>query len=55
MTFSERDLREVREIINAIDVAPIERVVSTLVQVRDAGRRLFFLALGSALGIADVG
>ena len=39
MTFSERHLQEAREIIDAIDVAPIERMVSILLQVRDAGGR----------------
>jgi D-sedoheptulose 7-phosphate isomerase len=46
MTFSERHLQEAREIIDVIDVAPIERMVSILVQVRDAGGRLFFLGVG---------
>jgi hypothetical protein len=36
MTFAERHLREAREIIDAIDIALIERAVSILVQVRDA-------------------
>jgi D-sedoheptulose 7-phosphate isomerase len=50
MTFSERHLHEAREIIEAIDVAPIERMVSILVQVRDAGGRLFFLGVGGSAG-----
>ena len=50
MNFSERHLREAREIIDAIDVAPIERMVSILVQVRDAGGRLFFLGVGGSAG-----
>ena len=50
MTFSERHLQEAREIIDAIDVAPIERMVSILVQVRDAGGRLFFLGVGGSAG-----
>jgi D-sedoheptulose 7-phosphate isomerase len=50
MTFSERHLQETREIIDAIDVAPIERMVSILVQVRDAGGRLFFLGVGGSAG-----
>jgi D-sedoheptulose 7-phosphate isomerase len=50
MTFSERHLQEVREIIDAIDVAPIERMVSILVRIRDAGGRLFFLGVGGSAG-----
>src|SRR5436309_15455978 len=50
MTFAERHLQEAREIIDAIDVAPIERMVSILVQVRDAGGRLFFLGVGGSAG-----
>jgi hypothetical protein len=46
--FSERYLQEAREIIDTIDVAPIERMVSILVQVREASGRLFFLVLGVA-------
>src|SRR5271163_2332944 len=48
MTFSERYLQEAREIIDAIDVAPIERMVSILVQLKDAGGRLFFLGVGGS-------
>src|SRR6516225_3203727 len=50
MTFSERHLREAREIIEAIDVAPIERMVSILVEVRETGGRLFFLGVGGSAG-----
>jgi len=50
MTFSERYLQEAREIIDAIDVAPIERMVSILVQVRNGGGRLFFLGVGGSAG-----
>src|SRR5437764_387441 len=45
-----RYLQEAREIIDAIDVAPIEHMVSILVQVRDAGGRLFFLGVGGSAG-----
>src|SRR5215469_10692546 len=48
--FSERYLQEAREIIDAIDVAPIERMVSILVQVRKDGGRLFFLGVGGSAG-----
>src|SRR5258705_11189703 len=50
MVFSERHLQEAREIIDAIDVAPIERMVAILAQVRDAGGRLFFLGVGGSAG-----
>src|ERR1700758_4727508 len=50
MTFSERHLQEAREIIDAIDIAPIERMVSVLVQVRESGGRLFFLGVGGSAG-----
>ena len=50
MTFSERHLQEARQIIDAIDVAKIECVVAILVQLRDAGGRLFFLGVGGSAG-----
>jgi len=50
MTFSERHLQEARQIIDAIDVVTIERMVAILVQVRDAGGRLFFLGVGGSAG-----
>jgi len=50
MTFSERHLQEARQIIDAIDVAKIERMVAILVQLRDAGGRLFFLGVGGSAG-----
>src|ERR1700739_4485647 len=50
MTFSERHLHEVREIIGAIDVAPIECMVSILAKLRDTGGRLFFLGVGGSAG-----
>jgi D-sedoheptulose 7-phosphate isomerase len=50
MTFSERHLQEAREIIDAIDVAKIECMVAILVQLRDAGGRLFFLGVGGSAG-----
>jgi D-sedoheptulose 7-phosphate isomerase len=50
MTFAERYLQEARQIIDAIDVAKIERMVAILVQLRDAGGRLFFLGVGGSAG-----
>jgi D-sedoheptulose 7-phosphate isomerase len=50
MTFSKRHLQEARDIIDAIDVAPIERIVSLLAKLRDDGGRLFFLGVGGSAG-----
>jgi D-sedoheptulose 7-phosphate isomerase len=50
MNFCEQHLQEAREIINAIDVAPIECMVSTLAELRDVGGRLFFLGVGGSAG-----
>ena len=50
MTFSERHLQEARQIIDTIDVSPIERMVSILAELRDAGGRLFFLGVGGSAG-----
>src|ERR1700724_4481526 len=50
MNFVERHLQEAREIMDAICVAPIERMVSILVKVRENGGRLFFLGVGGSAG-----
>jgi len=50
MTFSERHLQEARQILDAIDIAPIERMVSILAELRDAGGRLFFFGVGGSAG-----
>src|ERR1700739_3017716 len=50
MTFSERYLQEAREIIEAIDIAPIEHMVSILGELRANGGRLFFLGVGGGAG-----
>src|SRR5580704_8402725 len=50
VSFSERHLQEAREIIEAIDIAPIEHMVSILVEVRETGGRLFFLGVGGSAG-----
>src|ERR1700730_10058251 len=52
MSFSEDHLQEARQILDAIDVAPIERMVSILAELRDAGGRLFFLGVGGSAGNA---
>src|SRR5260370_36092008 len=43
-------VQEAREIIDAVDVAPIERMVSILCRVRVTGGRLFFLGVGGGAG-----
>src|SRR6201987_985437 len=50
MTFSQRHLQETRQIIDAIDVAPIERMVSILAELRSGGGRLFLLGVGGSAG-----
>jgi D-sedoheptulose 7-phosphate isomerase len=50
MNFTERHLREAREVIDAIDVDPIERMALILVQLRGSGGRLFFLGVGGSAG-----
>jgi D-sedoheptulose 7-phosphate isomerase len=50
MIFSQRHLQEAREIIDSIDVALIERMVSILVELREAGGRLFVLGVGGGAG-----
>jgi D-sedoheptulose 7-phosphate isomerase len=50
MTFSKRYLREARQIIDEIDITPIERMVSMLVEIRNTGGRLFFLGVGGSAG-----
>jgi D-sedoheptulose 7-phosphate isomerase len=50
MNFTERYFREAREIIDAIDVDPIERMALILVQLRESGGRLFFLGVGGSAG-----
>ncbi len=50
MNFTERHLQEAREIIDAIDVGPIEHMVTILVEVRESAGRLFFLGVGGSAG-----
>ena len=48
MTYSEKHLNEVRQIIESIDVEAIENMVKLLAQVRTDGGRLFFLGVGGS-------
>jgi len=50
MNFIQRHLQEAREIIDAIDVGPIERMVLILARLRESGGRLFFLGVGGSAG-----
>ena len=50
MTYSEKHLNEVRQIIGSIDVEAIENMVKLLAQVRTDGGRLFFLGVGGSAG-----
>jgi D-sedoheptulose 7-phosphate isomerase len=50
MTFSERYLKEAREIIDTIDIDPIERMVLMLASLREQCGRLFFLGVGGGAG-----
>ena len=50
MTYSEKHLNEVRQIIESIDVEAIESMVKLLAQVRTDGARLFFLGVGGSAG-----
>ena len=50
MNFIQRHLQEAREIIDAIDVGPIDRMVLILARLRESGGRLFFLGVGGSAG-----
>ena len=50
MTYSEKHLNEVCQIIESIDVEVIESMVKLLAQVRTDGGRLFFLGVGGSAG-----
>ncbi len=50
MTYSEKHLNEVRQIIESIDVEAIESMVKLLSQVRTDSGRLFFLGVGGSAG-----
>ena len=50
MTYSEKHLNEVRQIIESIDVEAIESMVKLLAQVSTDGGRLFFLGVGGSAG-----
>jgi D-sedoheptulose 7-phosphate isomerase len=48
MTYSQKHLNEVSQIISRIDIDSIERMVELLARLRDRGGRLFFLGVGGS-------
>jgi D-sedoheptulose 7-phosphate isomerase len=52
-TFSAQFLKETAELVAALDVDSIERLVRSLSEVREAGRRLFILGVGGSAGHAS--
>jgi len=50
MTYTEQHLKETAEVVARLDVSTIEAMVSTLVEVRARGGRLFFLGVGGSAG-----
>jgi len=50
MNFTQNYLREVKTIIDTIDIEKIERIVNCLVHVRNEGGRIFFLGVGGSAG-----
>jgi D-sedoheptulose 7-phosphate isomerase len=53
MEHTSKYLAEAAQILAAIDPAPIERMVSLLVELRDRGGRLFFLGVGGSAANAS--
>lgn len=53
MNYSQQHLRETIEIVEKLDPAVIERVVSALVEVRARGGRLFILGVGGSAANAS--
>lgn len=52
-SFARRYLNEARQIIDALDLAPIERMTQMLVELRERGGRLFLLGVGGGAGHAS--
>ena len=50
MSYSEQHLKEVGEIIQAIDASLIEEMVNLLANVKKDGGRIFFLGVGGSAG-----
>jgi D-sedoheptulose 7-phosphate isomerase len=50
MSYARKHLNEAAQILERIDVAAIERLVSALAALRERGGRLFFLGVGGSAG-----
>jgi D-sedoheptulose 7-phosphate isomerase len=50
MGYAEQHMRESIQIIEKMDVAPIEKMVDLLAQVKAEGGRIFFLGVGGSAG-----
>jgi len=50
MSYARQHLQEAGRIIDSIDADAIERIAETLLKVRTAGGRLFFLGVGGSAG-----
>jgi D-sedoheptulose 7-phosphate isomerase len=53
MSFAQQFLREARQVIDGLDVAAIERVVTILAATRSSGGRLFILGVGGSAANAS--
>jgi D-sedoheptulose 7-phosphate isomerase len=50
MSYAEQHMRESAEIIQKMDLAPIEKMADLLAQVKRDGGRIFFLGVGGSAG-----
>ena len=53
MTFAQQFLAEAKQVIDALDVDAIERVVAILAETRSSGGRLFILGVGGSAANAS--
>jgi len=53
MSYIERYLEEVQQVINGISIHEIEKMIQLLVNLRKRGGRLFFLGIGGGAGNAS--
>jgi len=53
MSYIEQYLSEVHKVVDGIDKSKIEKMVSSLVHLRESGGRLFFLGVGGGAGNAS--
>jgi D-sedoheptulose 7-phosphate isomerase len=50
MSYAEQHMRESAEIIQKMDLGPIEKMAELLAQVKSDGGRIFFLGVGGSAG-----